>query len=171
MGNDWNSTLTDPHLPDDAARRNRPRLRGHRLRRYGITLAIIGAAMWCVTFATQPQARSNDAGGAGFAGQATQPQAAAIVIEGAVVVSDSLDDPQRFRLESFNHLLRGAAVALIGLGLLAHSIGIYRADRALGRRQRQQCEACGYDLRGCMGAPTCPECGDHVRCLPSIRVR
>ena len=163
MGDDWNPTDSETIGP-------RRRLRGHRLRRYGITLAVLGGLLIAWTFATEPQPPGGDARFAGAATTSRDEFPVEARISAPVVMSGDASQDHYLKLQLTHQYLRGLAVALTALGLLAHVVGIFRADRALSRRQRQQCEACGCDLRGCCTA-NCPQCGDHVRCLPSIRVR
>ena len=64
-----------------------------------------------------------------------------------------------FRLENIPCVLVGAAVlAAIALAVLAIPLALSarRITRPDRRRERGECERCGYDLRGSI---RCPECG------------
>jgi hypothetical protein len=55
-----------------------------------------------------------------------------------------------------------------GVGTLVLGPAIWLIPLA-GRRKRWyagRCEACGYDMSGCLHAPSCPECGAGWRSVP-----
>lgn len=57
---------------------------------------------------------------------------------------------------SFWALIIGLSAGFIVLGPV---VVLLPLGRRFQRRSLGRCRACGFDMRGCLGAPVCPECG------------